>query len=436
MGNHIEKRRLGWYAVLNVPADVQHIIGKRRFRVSVQTRDELVAMRRAMRWVAKWKNEIAKARNEPEIDVDEDSLDEAWERQAAKFRSRLLSETDPEKRQAILEQIDFAAWDIGAVTVEHVGEAPSKSSEAREFVDLATGMKVSTTEYLNEWLSTSQATAKTKDMHKSDIHRFSLRFKRVSDVNRPAVRRWVTEMMNEGGLKPKTVKRILSGIRSYWRYLQSIGIVDEDNEPFTKLEIARSAKNGNPRSARLPFEPGDVLKLLAAAEQRKDEHLANVIRLGMWTGCRVEELCALKVEDVHKDFFTVKNAKTDAGWREVPIHPKLKARMAKLVKESGDGYVLSGLSENKYGDRSNAVSKRFGHLKTKLGFGHQHVFHSIRKTVITILENEGIPENVVADIVGHEKTTMTYGLYSGGISLAVKRKGLESLRYSNKRLSS
>ena len=45
------------------------------------------------------------------------------------------------------------------------------------------------------------------------------------------------------------------------------------------------------------------------------------------------------------------------------------------------------------------------------------------------LENAGVAENVVADIVGHEKTTMTYGLYSGGVSLTVKREALDKLVY-------
>ena len=103
--------------------------------------------------------------------------------------------------------------------------------------------------------------------------------------------------------------------------------------------------------------------------------------------------------------------------------------MARLTEGSKDGYVLSGLTANKYGDRSNAVGKHFGRLKTELGFGSQHVFHSIRKTVITALENAGVSENVVADIVGHEKPTMTYGLYSGGVSLALKRDALAKLVY-------
>ena len=103
--------------------------------------------------------------------------------------------------------------------------------------------------------------------------------------------------------------------------------------------------------------------------------------------------------------------------------------MGPLIENSKDGHVLSGLTVNKYGDRSNAIGKRFGHLKTELGFGRQLVFHSIRKTVVTILENAGVAENIVADIVGHEKTTMTYGLYSGGLSLAVKREALDKLAY-------
>ena len=56
---------------------------------------------------------------------------------------------------------------------------------------------------------------------------------------------------------------------------------------------------------------------------------------------------------------------------------------------SQDGYLLSGLTFNKYGDRSNAIGKRFGRLKQSLGFSEKKVFHSIRKTVVTLLEDGG-----------------------------------------------
>ena len=103
--------------------------------------------------------------------------------------------------------------------------------------------------------------------------------------------------------------------------------------------------------------------------------------------------------------------------------------MAKLVKESKDGYLITELTFNKYNNRSNAIGKRFGHLKQKLGFGREHVFHCFRNTVATQLENARIPEGVAADIVGHDKKTITYGLYSGGTSARIKLNSLKKVRY-------
>ena len=53
---------------------------------------------------------------------------------------------------------------------------------------------------------------------------------------------------------------------------------------------------------------------------------------------------------------------------------------------------------------------------------------SIRKTVTTQLENAGVPENVTADLLGHQKSRITYGVYSGDTSLAVKARALAKLR--------
>jgi hypothetical protein len=45
--------------------------------------------------------------------------------------------------------------------------------------------------------------------------------------------------------------------------------------------------------------------------------------------------------------------------------------------------------------------------------------------VAILLENAGVAEGVGADVLGHDKPTMTYGLYSGGASLKVKREAIE-----------
>jgi integrase len=282
-------------------------------------------------------------------------------------------------------------------------------------------------DHLEEYLRTLKNEAKTVDMKRSTILTFCEAFPHTADVHRKAVQRWVNKAVEEGKARA-TIRRALSELRGYWAYLQALEVVPEDAQPFDKLSLPKTGKaeTGERREA---FTPADVVTLYRAALAQQDQPLADLIALGMWTGCRIEELCALRVDKVAADHFTVEDAKTEAGWRKVPIHSKLAATLARLVTESTDGYVLTGLSANKYGDRSNAVGKRFGRLKTGLGFGAAHVFHSIRRTVATLLEEAGTPENVAADIIGHDKPTMTYGLYSNGTSLRTKREALEKLDY-------
>ena len=45
------------------------------------------------------------------------------------------------------------------------------------------------------------------------------------------------------------------------------------------------------------------------------------------------------------------------------------------------------------------------------------------------MENAGVPENLAADIVGHEKPRITYGLYSGGSVVEVMRGALNRIDY-------
>ncbi len=126
---------------------------------------------------------------------------------------------------------------------------------------------------------------------------------------------------------------------------------------FSKPDVARQNKRTEPRSARQPFAPSNVAWLLDAAIERGNVQLADLIRLGMWTGCRIEEICSLKVDNVKGDHFTVEDAKTAAGWRDVPIHRSLQQVMARLIECSEHGYILSGLVANKYGDQQKALGK-------------------------------------------------------------------------------
>ena len=65
--------------------------------------------------------------------------------------------------------------------------------------------------------------------------------------------------------------------------------------------------------------------------------------------------------------------------------------------------------------RMKCIGKRFGRLKTKLGYGEDYVFHSLRKGFATQLENTGQQHNISARLMGHELGDQTFGGYSDGV---------------------
>jgi integrase len=414
--HYLEQRYRIWYATLDIPKDVRPFLRKRRFFKSLETDNKATALRRVALVVAQWKGEIEALRKGTRDPIEADI------RFLRQILTQARNEGDESAEEVIRDELIVRGQQMDAVD-------PGAGSI---FYKRAMGYATDTTEHLDDWIAATRGNQKTKDMKKSDVKRFAARFPTLEEVSHAEVTRWTNALMSdeEDGIKAKTVVRILSACRGYWRYLQSIEAVQRDKQPFQGLEVGRTAKRTAPKDMRRDFAPEDVVKLWKAAETRGDNELVDLIRLAMWTGCRIEELCSLKAERVKEDRLDVEDAKTKAGWRTVPLHPKVKDTMARLVGKRTTGYIMANLTENKYGDRSNAVGKRFGRLKTDLGFGPPYVFHSIRKTVATLLEAAQVPEVVAARILGHEFVTMSYGLYSeNGTTFETKREALEKIDY-------
>lgn len=423
---YLQKRRRKWWAMHDIPRALRDKLGKDRFAVSLNTEDKSEAERRAPLFEARWRLEIDRARENTDIDpLEQDAL----------FWRKTLANAHEHEREIILDSIREHASEIALKNVPGLEPIDEEEHErlldvktADRFFEIATGKLVRTDEHLTDWQATLAHGDKAKDMKLSTAKKFCQEYRYIQDVTRRAVQEWATKQIQEGR-KPRTVRRMLSELRNYWDFLISLQVAPEDSRPFDKLSLPSPRAADAALDMRKPFTAADVVRLLGAAEEKEDASLADLIRLGMWSGARIEELCSLKCEKVHDTHFEIEDAKTAAGWRSVPIHPKLAPHIARLKEVSTDGYILPGLPPNKYGDRSNSVGKRFGRMKMALGFGEGYVFHSIRKTVATLLENAGVPENVAADIIGHDKPTMTYGLYSGGNGLAVMAEALGRIDY-------
>jgi integrase len=409
---NIEKRRNVWYATLHVPGDVRLQLGKSKLFQSLKTTDKRTAETRAAVVVAKWKAEIAQARG-----TSDPFLNEAmnWRRSVEQHDDKDLAES------ILLEH------------VETVVEPVKGFQTAKQFYDIASGQRRALALIVPEWKAGLQLAPKTIDQMVKDVGRMVAKFPTTEGLDRKSVRKWL-EGLSTGPeqLSPSSIRRIVGFCRNFWRYLQETQEVSSDSEsPFVVPSFAKESKRSKTSSKNgwIPFHPADVMKLHQKATEKKDHQLADLILIGAYTGARIEEICSIKVSDVGLDFLKITDSKTSAGVRTIPIHSALTDTVERLKKESTDGYLLSGLTFNKYDDRSNAVGKRFGRLKDASGYGEKQVFHSIRKTVVTLLENAGVSENLTADIVGHDKPRITYGLYSGGANLEVMREALEKIRY-------
>lgn len=429
MARHIIKRYRTWYAVLDVPVSVRHQFnGKTKFTETLNTHSEAQALRRAPVIIAGWRLEIAKAKRDTSAAlVDPLEADVQW------IRQRMDT--------ARAERATDAGWD------EQTGTNPGADAADEQWQDKLAGLErmdpqrakevytkaTGTAAHLDDWLARSTDTVKNKAQKHTEVTRLAKEFATLALITRKAVRLWRDRLPAEHGWRPSTVTHTMSTCRNYWRFLEQIEAVPENgNNPFEGLPpLMKTKADRNATGEVRPFKASDVVRVLDAAREAGHQGMTDLITLAMWTGARQGELCSLKVTDVDLDgkSFRVHDAKTKSGVRQVPLHKSLQGTLARLCRDSADGYVMTGLVEDKNGSRTAALATRFSRLKLRLGFGLEHNFHSLRRTVATLFEDAGVVEGVAADILGHKKQTMTYGVYSGGTSLATKAKAIAKLVY-------
>jgi integrase len=176
--------------------------------------------------------------------------------------------------------------------------------------------------------------------------------------------------------------------------------------------------------------------LWIVAEQNGDAPLAAAIMIAAFSGARIEGVAQLRTTDIRVDPETGRRFmcmvdKTAAGDRYVPVHPKIAGLLDRLTANAdADGYLIHSNARNKYGERSQPIGKRFGRLKSDLGFDERYVFHSLRKAVTHLFETAECPPGVAKDIIGHAKTDMTFGIYSGETRMDHRAKWLaKAIRY-------
>ena len=199
---------------------------------------------------------------------------------------------------------------------------------------------------------------------------------------------------------------------------------------------------GSAKEARLSFERHDLVLLLdheaLRKEARKYQWRFWIPLLGRYTGARLEELCQLRTDNFVEqqgiqcllidDSSEGQNLKNTGSRRVLPIHPTLielgLLQHVESVKANGADRLFHEL-EAVRGKLGHAPSKWFGRYKTKLGItDNRKTFHSFRHTFIDDLRDSAIQDSLIKRMVGHEDSSVTFGIYGSRTPIAAMREAL------------
>ncbi|VWX46637.1 tyrosine-type recombinase/integrase [Novosphingobium sp. 9U] len=231
------------------------------------------------------------------------------------------------------------------------------------------------------------------------------------------------------GLSDATRNRHAATLQALWEWASERGYAEGRN-PFTGHR-ARLRAGVNVKGYR-PWEPEELKRLFDPGPKRAD--LREVMLVALHSGMRLDEIAGLtwgnlrEIEGV--PVFDIKDAKTPAGERVVPVHPAIAGLFTQRGEKLTDR-IWPNFNPEGPGKKAGADAGRdFTRFKQALGFTERaKAFHSFRKNAVAQWEAASIPETEVAQIVGHEKKGITFGTYGQGVSIHRKAEIVALLSY-------
>lgn len=297
-----------------------------------------------------------------------------------------------------------------------------------------------TSAMIDKWgdhLATQKDNIKTRSSYISNVKRLSTWLNvEGKPLNFDSVDLFLKSVSN----KRNTLNGYLAACKNFWnwatKYDQRFRALFTDKpNPFLNHDLPKTTASR--AENYIAFTVEEVEQLFNEAMNKRDTNLAYLIVFGAYTGARIEEIGRISkdttvFENEIPSYFKILEAKTKAGIREVPIPTGLIPLYTHLLEQSAlnEGFLFAG-KKNKNGERLNALGKRFGRLKERLGFSTLHAFHSFRGTAITQMHQAGVPyKEVIVYIVGHSQDNITLGVYSSGPSMKQKRDAIEKLKFN------
>jgi integrase len=354
------RRRQGWYVRLAVPPRLVKKLGKQHILKSLKTRD--VAEARQKRWEA-----IAAIKRQ----LRELEGGSAWDpvKVGLQLRERYLDADpeppDPERDESNdnLSEREDVRYEI-KMEVDEFRDA-GLSKEAALLYKIATSEHIAVLLVAEEqWLGeiADRQNAQSIRMHRGvlkELHEAFPEAKLAEDIDRRKAGRFVSEVLRKKGLSQGTINRKLWSLSSFWEWMAKRGLIEHGTNPwkgqgdYSEKQAKKARKAGTDIKKR-PFTKDELVALLKAdpKEHSGGSHsgeLHDLIRLGLVTGCRLDELCELQVGDVlvQDRAIRIREGKTENAARTIPVLEDawgiIERRLQEAPKGKPEAYLLPDL---------------------------------------------------------------------------------------------
>jgi len=428
-----------WYARVRVPPSLVKYVGQSHLRRSLETADKAEANRRKHAVVAQLKAELESLRKAPH-GPEERGLSFA---EARVLREDLKAAEDRNDDGVLHDVIHDTA-----ITKAEELERLFGTDKAKRWFKAATTTADTLSDLMDKWLSVSDYKESTNAGHRKALAEVLAYLKddhaTPADVTRKVALAYIDTDLTQRkpALAHTTIRDRLVSLGGFWGWMASRDAVPPGMNPWSGHKISKQGNKGRSPPKR-SYTDAELLALLKGNDTVRSwptySYLPDLIVLGMFTGARLESLCALRFENIEQGrgrcVLTVTNDKNEAGDRPVGItHPAPLAVLKRRLKGlKSDALVFPELHPGGLDEKmSSSASKAFGRYRRACGVPDGTDFHSFRRNAITILEAAGVGQVPIARFVGHKVGTMAGDTYSAGGSKANSLETSKKIRYSAK----